>query len=112
MFNRWEIMRPVKSMMNGLYTLRIWLVAIMLALMVTACGGIPVQEMSDARQALQAAAEVGAKEKASTLYTEADQLLEQAEIALNGGEYKKARQLADKAKEKAIMARKQSVSGS
>jgi len=83
---------------------------VLLALLMSACGGLPVQEMSDARQALQAAAEAGAKEKADTLYTEADQLLEQAEGALNTGEYKKARTLAEQAKEKAILARKEAVS--
>lgn len=95
--------------MNMFTSLRMSLTGILLAVIMSACGGLPVQEMSDARQALQAAAEVGAKEKADTLYAEADQLLEQAETALNGGEYKKARELAEMAKEKAILARKQAA---
>jgi len=83
---------------------------VLLALLMSACGGLPVQEMSDARQALQAAAEVGAMEKADALYAEASQLLQEAEAALNTGEYKKARALAEQAKEKAILSRKQAVS--
>lgn len=91
-------------------SLRTSLITLALALAITACGSLPVQEMSDARQALQAAAEAGAKVKAETLYTEADQLLEQAEAALKMNDYKTARNLADQAKEKAILARKQAVS--
>jgi len=110
MFNRWEFLRPVMLSMNLFSSLRMSLMGVLLVLLMSACGGLPVQEMSDARQALQAAAEVGAKEKADTLYTEADQLLEEAEDALNTGEYKKARALAEQAKEKAILARKEAVS--
>jgi hypothetical protein len=110
MFNRWKFLRPVMSSMNLFSSLRISLMGGLLALLMSACGGLPVQEMSDARQALQAAAEVGAREKADTLYQEAGQLLDQAEDALNAGEYKKASTLAEEAKEKAILARKQAVS--
>ena len=91
--------------------IKLLFISLFLSLFLTACAGIPVQEMSDARQALQAAAEVGAKEKAFVLYSEASELLTRAESALKEADYRKARDLADDAKEKAILARKQAVSG-
>ncbi len=78
-------------------------------MMLVACAGVPVQEMSDARQALQAAAEVGARDKAAENYKRANELLSQAEEALKIANYAEARKLADEAKEQAIKARKQSL---
>lgn len=85
------------------------LLVLLFGVMLVACAGVPVQEMSDARQALQAAAEVGAREKAADKYKKANDLLGQAEEALKTANYAKARKLADEAKEQAILARKQSM---
>jgi cellobiose-specific phosphotransferase system component IIA len=82
---------------------------LLLGMMLVACAGVPVQEMSDARQALQAAAEVGAREKAADNYKRANELLRKAEEALKTANYAEARKLADEAKEQAIKARKQSL---
>lgn len=100
-------MAPIKPINR----IKLLIASLFLGLFLTACAGIPVQEMSDARQALQAAAEVGAKDKASSLYTEASELLTKAELALKEADYRVARNLADEAKEKAILARKKAVSG-
>ncbi len=87
-----------------------YLLVLMLAgLAVTSCASAPVQEMSDARQALQAAEEVGAPTKATSVYTQARELLEQAERELQEGDYKMARKHALEAKEHAIHARERSV---
>ena len=86
-----------------------FLVLILAGLVVTSCASAPVQEMSDARQALQSAEEVGAPVKAASVYTQARELLEQAERELQAGDYKMARKHALEAKEYAIRARERSV---
>jgi len=85
------------------------LLALVIGIGLFACAGVPVQEMSDARQALQAAAEVGAREKATEAYQSANELLGKAEGALKTANYAEARELAEQAKEQAIQARKQSL---
>lgn len=65
-----------------------------LALMVgvTACvSGPPVQEMSNARQAIKAAVDAGAASSASQELTEAQQLLQRAESRFEGQAYREAR---------------------
>ncbi|HFD79940.1 MAG TPA: DUF4398 domain-containing protein [Gammaproteobacteria bacterium] len=84
---------------------RLWLAATVLVLTVTACGHAPVQEMSDARQALEAAQAAGAPEHASEQYREAQALLRSAESQLNQGRYREARQTAARARDEAIRAR-------
>jgi hypothetical protein len=71
-----------------------------------ACTTIPVQEMSDARQALQAARSAGAE---GPVYREANDLLRQAEEHLDNGEYKLARELALQARQRAMEARRQQL---
>ncbi len=85
--------------------------ALMLLVGLLGCTGIPVQEMSDARQALQVAEEVGAPQRAPEAWAEARALLEAAERALDAGDYGKARLLAEEAREAAIRARKQAAGG-
>ncbi len=68
----------------------------------------PVQEMSDARQAIMAAKDAGAAEKAADDLEEAVQHLESAEAALNAKEYLRARRDAMLAKGKALDALKRS----
>ncbi len=69
----------------------------------------PVQEMSDARQALKAAEEVGARTRAAASYEAAQHLLDKAEMALEDGAYGDARKNALAAKEYAIEARQRAV---
>jgi len=73
-------------------------------LIFTACATAPVQEMSDARQAIQAAKSVGVDEFSQSNLVEAKKLLKKAEHALHTGEYKAARVNALAAKEEAIQA--------
>jgi membrane-associated protease RseP (regulator of RpoE activity) len=64
----------------------------------------PVQEMSDARQAIMAARDAGAEEKAAEELTEAVEHLQAAEAALADKAYARARRDAVVAKNKAISA--------
>jgi Tfp pilus assembly protein PilF len=73
-------------------------------LTITACATAPVQEMSDARQAIQAAKSVGVDEFSQSNLMQAKKLLKKAEHALHTGEYKQARVNALAAKEEAIQA--------
>lgn len=76
-----------------------------LALFVAACGTTPpVQEMSDARQAIAVAIEAGAKETAATDLGAAERYLESAEKNLADRMYTKARDDARQAKERALAA--------
>lgn len=83
--------------------------AILFAVLATVSGGCatvpPVQEMSDARQALQAAKAVEAYGKAPLVYSKALTYIERAESALQIGNYTEARRQALKAKEFALEAR-------
>lgn len=81
----------------------------MACLSMVACTTAPVQEMSDARQALRAAEQVGAAQKASASYDAAKHLLDQAEQALQDGKFTTARDSALSAKEYAIEARQRAV---
>lgn len=76
-----------------------------MVLALNACATAPVQEMSDARQALQAAEAVGARIKAPKYYFKAQTYLENAESALQHRRYSKAREQAEQAKEYALKAR-------
>ena len=66
------------------------------------CESMPVQEMSDARQAIMAAREAGAEEHAAEVLLEAEESLESAEKYLNSRNYGVARREAIEAKTKAI----------
>lgn len=82
------------------YLLRAVLFAALLAL--TACQTAPVQEMSDARQAISVARDAGAAEQASVEFKSAVDLLESAERHLNQRMYQNARRDALEAKLKAL----------
>ncbi len=74
-------------------------------LMLSACATIPpVQEMSDARQALDAARKAGAEIHASKDLQSAEALLQNAEHALQEGDYKQARKDAEAAQSQAVVA--------
>jgi hypothetical protein len=80
----------------------------LLALMVLlgACAGAPVQEMSDARQAIRAAEVAGADKQASVEMTQARELIKAAEEDIRVGNYRQAREHARLSRETAIEARR------
>ncbi len=69
------------------------------------CAGAPVQEMSNARQAVRAAEHAGAAVAAPAILDEAKQLLKSAESHLRRGDYRTARDEAELARTKAVEAR-------
>lgn len=72
-------------------------------LLVAACGsGPPVQEMSDARQAIAVAREAGAGERATQQLRDAESLLARAQQKLSDRAYDEARNNALQAKLKAL----------
>lgn len=66
-----------------------------------ACAGAPVQEMSNARQAIKAAREAGAAKIVPETLNEAQSLLERAEMNLQRRAYRDARRDAIAARGKA-----------
>lgn len=72
-----------------------------------ACSSIPVQEMSDARQAINAARNEGVSIEASQDYVDALQLIKLAQQKLEEGDYRQAKINALNAKKKALEARQQ-----
>ncbi len=80
-----------------------------LGLLLGACAAAPVQEMSNARQALDAARKAGAETHAPQQLKSADDRLQRAEEALMEGDYKKARAEAEAAREQAVRAQDESL---
>jgi hypothetical protein len=76
------------------------------AVVLGGCAGAPVQEMSNARQAVKAAERAGAGTVAPELMGEARQLLKSAEGHLRRGEYRVARDEAELARTRAVEARR------
>ena len=72
---------------------------------ITACASAPVQEMSDARQAIRAAEDAGAAVYAPQRLRQARQLLERAQILLEETAYGDAKRVALDARDEAIRAR-------
>lgn len=81
------------------------LAAIMVLGVLAGCAGPPVQEMSDARQAIQAAELAGAPEYAPVVLRQAKDYLFSAEQKLEKRAYNGARNDARLAKQKATHAR-------
>ncbi|MDH3748785.1 MAG: DUF4398 domain-containing protein [Gammaproteobacteria bacterium] len=75
-------------------------------LLASACETAPVQEMSDARQAIAVAREAGAEAHAAAELLAAEQYLQSAQDKLNAEKYAEARRDALQAKSKAQAARK------
>lgn len=72
-------------------------------LIVAGCGsGPPVQEMSDARQAIAVARQAGAEERAAEQLRDAEALLDSAQQKLTDRAYEDARRDALQAKLKAL----------
>ena len=80
------------------------LLFVTVVLFFSACASVPVQEMSDARQAIQVARSVGVDENSQANLVQAKKLLKKAEQALHTGEYKEARVNAVAARQEAIQA--------
>lgn len=72
--------------------------------LLAACAGAPVQEMSDARQAVAAAEQTLAGKPASSTLDSARQYLQAAQTALDAGDYSTARQDAALARQLALRA--------
>lgn len=91
--------------------LRNALVSILLLLvtMLAGCVSAPVQEMSDARQAIAAAETAGADSLSPRALEQAKKLLRQAETGLESGAYKDAQRDAELAKQAAIEARERAL---
>jgi Domain of unknown function (DUF4398) len=80
--------------------------AVLLSLAALAgCVGAPVQEMSNARQAVRAAERAGAMVHAPDDLNEARRLLKQAEANIRHGDYRAARDDAEQSRERAMTAR-------
>lgn len=69
----------------------------------------PVQEMSNARQSIQAATEANAEKLAANILSAAKQRLRSAIRELDAGEYERARVLAVEAKHLALKARQLAI---
>lgn len=81
-----------------------------LILLLASCAVAPVQEMSDARQAVEAALQVGAGSLAPAEMKSAEALLQQAEKSLAQRQYRQAREQAGAARDQALIAQKKALS--
>ena len=89
-------------MLAGRITTFIRGIALAALLLAAGCESMPVQEMSDARQAIMAAREAGAEEHAADQLGAAEESLQSAEKYLNSRNYGIARREALEAKSQAI----------
>jgi len=87
------------------FVLRIVAAALVATSLASGCAGWPVQEMSNARQAIAAAERAGAEQYAPEALAEARKLLASAKADSNKGDYGAARDEYNQAREKAIEAR-------
>lgn len=81
-------------------------------LILAACATAPVQEMSDARQAIRSAEAAGAVQRSLATLQEAQRSLQAAQTQLETGAYENARRYALDARDKAIEAREQAIQSS
>lgn len=97
---------------KGRWPLLVWMAGALVSLLLLgACTVMPpVQEMSDARQAIKAAREADAERYAPRKLRSAEDSLELATNTLEQGEYEAARMAASVAKALAIKARDAAVS--
>ena len=86
--------------------------ALLMSVLTACASGPPVQQMSDARQALQVAESVGARTTAPDYYSMAKEHIEKAELALQQGQYTQAREQAEQAKKFALKAHAKAVANS
>jgi hypothetical protein len=88
------------------YTLLSLLAALFSLPLLAGCAGMPLQQMSDARQAIRAAERAGAEQHAPELLDAARALVKAASENLHKGEYRDARDEAELARDKAMEARR------
>ena len=86
------------------WTIPLRILSLTLLLTIVGCQSAPVQEMSDARQAIAVAKEAGAAEHAAADLKAAEQYLSSAESSLNERHYAQARDEAVNAKSRALFA--------
>jgi len=98
--------------LNRRFALPLLLAVLFASSPLAGCAGMPLQQMSDARQAIRAAERAGAETHAPELLTEARDLVERARKSMHGGEYRGAREDAELARDKAIEARRVAESAS
>ena len=79
--------------------------AVMSLAALTACASLPIQEMSDARQAIRAARDAGAETYATQVLDAAERRLDSAADLLAGGDYEGSREAAIDARREAVRAR-------
>lgn len=80
---------------------------ILYGLVLIACASAPVQQMSDARQAIDVARQAGAGEYAPESMRQADAFLERAQQKLEMGFYRGAKENAEWARKRAVEAMQQ-----
>ncbi|HEY3646023.1 MAG TPA: hypothetical protein VGM16_11855 [Gammaproteobacteria bacterium] len=81
-----------------------WASTLVALVLLAACAGAPVQEMSDARQAVAAAEQALEGKSGSPDLQNAKQQLQMAQAALDSGNYSTAREAAQRAKQLALHA--------
>jgi hypothetical protein len=82
--------------------MRMFATVLAAGLLLAACAGAPVQEMSDARQALAAAEQALGDKSATPDVLSARQYLQSAQSALDAGDYSTAREDARLARQLAL----------
>lgn len=82
------------------------LLALALSAWLVACAGVPVQQQSDARQAVKAAQKANAAKYAPDVLADAQAHLKTGEASLRSGEYRAARDEFDLARARAMEARR------
>jgi len=109
-------MQPTETCLSNycLFSCRfvVLLFAALVLVSLNACGSAPVQEMSEARQAIEAARVAGAEEFAPESYEKAQSHLKAAEEMLDNRHFKNARENAALARDEAISAREASQKAS
>jgi spore cortex formation protein SpoVR/YcgB (stage V sporulation) len=81
--------------------------ALLSGMQLSGCVGAPVQEMSNARQAVRAAQQAGGAKYSPEAMAEAERLLQSARANQSKGEYRVAREEAEQARDKAMQARRE-----
>ena len=89
---------------QSLRRVSLFIAAIVAAVVVSACASAPVQQMSDARQAIRAAQDAGATNSAPKPLSEAQEALNRAESLLTKRFFSAARHNAEEAHAKAVEA--------
>ena len=89
-------------------TIKLTLLAVAI-LSLAACATGPVQEMSDARQAIRSAEAAGAGQRSPDTLSAAHRLLREAQTRLEAGAYHDARRFALDARDEAIKAREEAT---